>query len=101
MTRRPTVGISYRFLPHYRIAFFSALRTALCGEGIDLELCYGVDAGADLTPPATLDWARPVHNRTIALGNGPPLVWQPITPAVRRADLVVLMQESRCSATFR
>ena len=58
MTRRSTVGISYRFLPHYRIPFFSALRTALCADDIDLELCYGVDAGADLTPDAAMDWAR-------------------------------------------
>jgi glycosyltransferase involved in cell wall biosynthesis len=100
MTRRQTVGISYRFLPHYRTGFFSALRTALCGDGIDLELCYGVDAGADLTPAATLEWARPVRNKTISLGSGPPLVWQRLTPEVRAADLVVLMQESRMLSNY-
>ena len=100
MRRRPTVGISYRFLPHYRIGFFSSLHAALLDDGIDLELCYGVPASSDTAPDPSLRWARPVHNGTVAIGEAPPLVWQRIPPAVRNADLVVLMQESRMLSNF-
>jgi glycosyltransferase involved in cell wall biosynthesis len=100
MPRRPTVGISYRFLPHYRIGFFSALHTALHDDGIDLELCYGVGADSNAAPDPELMWARPVRNKTFTIGDSPPLVWQRIPPAVRDADLVVLMQESRMLSNF-
>jgi L-malate glycosyltransferase len=100
MTRRRTVGISYRFLPHYRIAFFSALHAALLEDEIDLELCYGIDSDSDTVPPAGLSWAFPVRNRAIGLGSAAPLLWQPISPKVSTADLVVLMQESRMLSNF-
>lgn len=98
--RRHTVGISYRFLPHYRVGFFSALHAALQADGIDLELCYGVSAQSGLEPNRELPWARPVRNRTFAMRSAPPVVWQPIPQAVRNADLVVLMQESRILSNF-
>ena len=100
MPRRSTVGIAYRFLPHYRVGFFSALHTALHGDGIDLELSYGVPPGSDATPDPELSWARPVRNRVIAMGSSSPLVWQQIPRAVRKADLVVLMQESKVLSNF-
>jgi L-malate glycosyltransferase len=100
MPRRSTVGIAYRFLPHYRVGFFSALHAALQGDGIDLELSYGVPPRSDITPDPELPWATPVQNRIIALGSSSPLIWQEIPPAVRKADLVVLMQESKVLSNF-
>jgi glycosyltransferase involved in cell wall biosynthesis len=100
MMGRPTVGIAYRFLPHYRIGFFSALHDALVGDGIDLQLSYGLASAPGAAPAPELPWALPIRNRTLAMGNKPPLVWQSIPPAVRRADLVVLMQESRVLSNF-
>jgi len=100
MPSRSTVGIAYRFLPHYRVGFFSALREALHGDGIDLELSYGVAPGAPTTPDPELAWARPVRNTSMAMGSSSPFIWQEIPPAVRKADLVVLMQESKLLSNF-
>jgi len=100
MPRRSTVGISYRFLPHYRVAFFSALHVALQADDIDLELSYGVPPRSDTTPDPDLAWAHPVRNRIIQMGSASPLIWQEIPAGVRNADLVVLMQESRVLSNF-
>jgi glycosyltransferase involved in cell wall biosynthesis len=98
--RRRTVGIAYRFLPHYRIGFYAALHAALAGDDIDLQLCYGVGSNSELTPDPELPWSIPIRNTTVNIGGGSPLVWQRIPSAVRKADLVVLMQESKVLSNF-
>lgn len=74
-------------LPHYRVAFFSQLRSRLQSEGIELDLVYGQRADSRmLTRP--LEWAHPVP--LIHLG---PLIWHRLGRLTKGADLIIVPQE--------
>jgi glycosyltransferase involved in cell wall biosynthesis len=83
-----------RRLPHYREAFFEALRLALRSQGLDLALVVG-----DPTPQERLKqdegrlaWAEHAPCRYFLGGR---LCWQDIRPWLRGAELVVLSQENK------
>lgn len=92
--RLPSVLVVQRRLPHYRMAFFEALRTALAERGFTLNLAVGdaTPAEASRSDAGHLPWALPAPCRYWLGGR---LCWQRALPWVRQADLVVLTQENK------
>lgn len=94
------VVVQHRLL-HYRVAFFDRLRQACAQRRIELRLVHGQASPFEALKQDTgqLDWADPVRNRFLRVG-GVDLVWQPYPPALRDADLVVLIQENRLLSNY-
>lgn len=90
------VVVLQRVLPHYRVAFFEALRVRLAEGGVDLVLVHGQPefAEAAKNDAAELAWARQIRNRYLRLGRKT-LCWQPALGAARGADLVIAEQAGR------
>jgi glycosyltransferase involved in cell wall biosynthesis len=85
-------------LPHYRVPFFEALRTALRDLDLELTLLHGTPSPADASrqDSGRLAWATTVDTRRIgALGGA---VWQPVLTATRDADLIVTEQATKLIA---
>jgi len=94
--RQYRVVILYRMLPQYRRDFYNALRAALAGSGIQLELIYGrlKNEDAKKGDQIELEWAKLCHVRSIRIGKRE-LLWQPCLRDAVRSDLVVVEQANR------
>ena len=92
--------VQHRLL-HYRLGLFNNLRAACEAQDIELTLIHGDPTPRERIRQDTgeLDWATRVHNRHWRVGDRD-LLWQPIWDLARRADLVVLMQESRLLSNY-
>ncbi len=97
---REVAVIQYRLL-HYRLGLFEQLRSACADRDIELTLIHGDATPAEAVRQDTgeLSWATKVTSRHWRVG-GRDLLWQPFSKLVRRADLVVFMQESRLLSNY-
>ncbi|MGV8934667.1 MAG: glycosyltransferase family 4 protein [Gallionellaceae bacterium] len=97
---KKAVIFQYRLL-HYRLELFERLRQVCAQRGIDLALVHGQASRRELVKKdeGSLPWAHRVRNRFWVLGDRD-LVWQPFPAALRNADLVVVMQESRILSNY-
>jgi glycosyltransferase involved in cell wall biosynthesis len=88
------VLVIQRRLPHYRVAFFDALRQALQERGFTLNVAVGdaLPTEHSRADAGHLPWA--VHAPCIYALDGK-LCWQKALPWVKQADLVVLTQENK------
>lgn len=88
-------------LPRYREPVFQALRDDLAARGIDFDLVHGAPSPAEAlrADSGALDWATPVPGVTLAVGSTT-LVWQRLPAIARRADLLILTQESRLLSNY-
>lgn len=94
------VLFQYRLL-HYRVALFERMRALCHARGINLQIVYGQpsDAEKPKNDTGTLAWGRFVRNWFLRVG-GRDLVWQPFPRDLRKADLVVVMQENRILSNY-
>jgi glycosyltransferase involved in cell wall biosynthesis len=95
------VLIVYKSLPAYRRDFYSALRTGLAGEGIQMDLAYGDPIGQDRwkSDSIELPWAINRPNRSVTF-MGRHLVWQPVWDLAKAADLVIVEQASKLLVNY-
>ena len=95
------VAILQHRLLHYRVKLFEQLREVCAARGIDLHLVHGQASERELArkDEGTLPWAHTVYNRYWEVGDRE-LVWQPFPAALKDADLVVVMQESRILSNY-
>ena len=98
---RPLVVICQHRLLHYRLPLFNKLRQACVLRSIDLRLVHGQASPRERikNDEGQLDWADVVINQWLAVGPVD-LLWQPLPQALRRADLIVLMQENRILSNY-
>ena len=96
-----TVVILQHRLLHYRVALFERLREACVQRGIELHLLHGQASRRDSAKRdvGTLCWAHEVKNRYWEVG-ALDLIWQPFPRELRRADLVILMQENKILSNY-
>lgn len=94
------VILQHRLL-HYRTKFFDQLRAACAQRSIQLELVHGQASRRERVKKdeGSLPWAHRVKNRFVEIGERD-LVWQPYPAALKNADLVVVMQESRILSNY-
>lgn len=102
MTRqRPEVVVVYKTLPHYRVAFFEALRDRLDEEGANFRLLIGQpdQMTSERRDTGAIRWAESFDSRFFYPG-GRQLVWQPVLRSLRKADLVIVEQASRLLVNY-
>src|SRR5690348_7400164 len=99
MKQRRTATIVYRFLPQYRVDFFSTLRTHLADRDVDLHLVYGRSRDTSRQDERDIEWGTPVRNFELQ-ARGTRLYWQHLPELVAKSDLLVLMQESRILSNY-
>ncbi len=97
---KKVVILQHRLL-HYRTTLFQQLREACAERGIELHLVHGQASQRESVKKdeGSLPWAHKVHNRFWEAG-GRDIVWQLFPPALKDADLVVMMQESRILSNY-
>jgi glycosyltransferase involved in cell wall biosynthesis len=85
----PSVLIVQEHLPAFRVPFYQKLRENLAASGVDLRLIYAPNQRNTFLK-GQLEWATavPIHR----LG---PIAWQPVLNQARKADLVIVQQESK------
>jgi hypothetical protein len=88
------VLIIQRVLPHYRINFFTKLKTALAAYEVELSLVYGKDTQSMKKDEVDLDWAQYIDNKEYRLA-GASLYWQPCLPYLPGKDLVIVEQANK------
>lgn len=95
------VVICQHRLMHYRTTLFDKLRDACRERQIELHLLHGQATRRELVKKdeGTLPWAHKVVNRVWEVG-ARDLIWQPLPPSLKDADLVVLMQENRILSNY-
>jgi glycosyltransferase involved in cell wall biosynthesis len=91
-----SVAIVHKFIPDYRVPFYSELLRRCAAAEIDLSIIYGDGDRADRTKgylqfPA---FGRLIRNKLLQLGDVQ-LVWQPAFEAVRGKDLVIAPQHNK------
>ncbi len=85
--------IVQRYVTHYRVPFFDALRSALRDRGVILDLVHGFPAQDSKRDTVEVPWAITVTNRWLGVGSKR-VLWQPALPHVADADLVIVEQAS-------
>ncbi len=92
--------LQHRLL-HYRSGLFERLRAACAAADIELRLVHGQATATEAKKKDTseLPWADVVRNRYVNI-SGRDILWQPFPPALKDANLVVLMQESRLLSNY-
>jgi glycosyltransferase involved in cell wall biosynthesis len=95
------VVIAYKYLPQYRLRFFSRLREELASTGIRLTLVHGQPSPREAlrSDTRTLDWAVEKRNRVFSIGRHE-LIWQPCLRLAANADLVIVEQASRLLVNY-
>lgn len=83
------IVIVQEHVPHYRVSFYNRLRDELKYQGVELELYYSPE-NSIAAVPGHLPWAHKVKTRKLWR-----FVWQPVFGKVRKADAVILVQESK------
>jgi L-malate glycosyltransferase len=91
---QPTLLIVQRHLPHYRVAFFEALRDALNRRGVTLCLAHGSPTSSEVTKNDTgkLTWAERLPTR---YWWGEKICWLPYGSLMRSAQMVVVTSENK------
>lgn len=84
-----SVLIIQEHLPAFRVPFYQQLRDRLAACGVDLRLIYAPNQKNTFLK-GELDWATAVPIRWLG-----PIAWQSVLSHARRADLVILQQESK------
>ncbi|WP_295750812.1 glycosyltransferase family 4 protein [Undibacterium sp.] len=97
---KSVVIFQYRLL-HYRTKLFEQLRAACADRGINLHLVHGQASRRELAKKdeGSLSWAHKVLNKFWEV-SGRDIVWQPYPSALKKADLVVVMQENRILSNY-
>jgi L-malate glycosyltransferase len=100
MTRKRVV-ILYKYIPQYRVAFFNLLNEICRESEIELEIIYGTPGKIDALKghSANLEFATLVPNRIISVADIE-LIWQPILPRIRNADLVIVEQANKLLVNY-
>lgn len=88
------VVIVQEHLPHYRQKFYELLYAGLRERGIWLDLVYSPNTAANLLA-GSLPWATPVP-----IQRRGPFAWQNVFPVTKGADLVIVQQESKYTASI-
>ena len=94
--RRPRVAIVQRYIANYRAPFYDHLRAELARRDIDLTLVVSSDPehpserGDEVAIPGAIESPGREFGAF-----GYRALWQPLAPAIRAADLVVVEQASR------
>src|SRR4030042_2919518 len=88
------VTFVWRFMPHYRIDFFSGLKRSLSKEKVLLEVIYGKNRFVPRMDEFDLPWASHMNNYVLKVGQQE-FYWQRIHRHVLNSDLIVLMQENK------
>lgn len=84
-----SVLIIQEHLPAFRVPFYEGLRTDLAGQGVLVKLVFAPNQrNTFLQEP--LDWAIGVPIRWWG-----PVAWQPVLGLARKADLVIVQQETK------
>jgi L-malate glycosyltransferase len=97
---RFSVAIVQRAVLEYRVPFYVQLREELARRGIELRLVRSAPAsGYGRADEADIGWMVEHPARTLRLG-GHELLWQPIGPEVRSADLVIVEQATRLVSNY-
>jgi L-malate glycosyltransferase len=93
-TVQPTLLIVQRHLPHYRVAFFEALRVALNLRGVNLRLAHGTPTAAEMSKNdgGNLSWAERIPTRYFCGGR---ICWLPYGSLMRTAQMVVTASENK------
>jgi L-malate glycosyltransferase len=91
---RPTVLIVQRQLPHYRVAFFEALKTALDQRGVNLRVAHGLPTKFEVSKQdgGALSWSEQIEPRYFLNGK---LCWLPYGNLLTAVDLVVVTPENK------
>jgi L-malate glycosyltransferase len=91
---QPTLLIVQRHLPHYRVAFFEALRGALNQRGVNLRVAHGTPNAVELTKNdgGSLSWAEHIPTRYFW---GQRVCWLPYGSLMRSVDMVVATSENK------
>lgn len=93
------VSIVYRFLPQYRVDFYSELRERLREKNILLNVYYGKNKNVPKRDEVDLDWGRPIKNWTLRLGRQE-FYLHPIPASLWPSDLLILAQENRMLTNY-
>lgn len=95
------VAILQHRLLHYRVDFFQRLHDELARHGVELMLVHGQASAAEAVrkDEGHLPWATRVRNRFLGVA-GKDLIWQPLPPSARDADLCVMIQENRVLSNY-
>jgi glycosyltransferase involved in cell wall biosynthesis len=96
------VVLVQRSLRSYRAGFFDLLRADLAHDGIELLLLHSTPGrDADARDDALdVPWSTNIGRRVVRVG-GRALVWQPLVPSLRDADLVIVEQASQLLLNYR
>jgi L-malate glycosyltransferase len=91
---QPTLLIVQRHLPHYRVAFFEALRDALNHRGVNLRLAHGTPTSAEISKNdnGNLSWAERIPTSYFW---GERICWLPYGSLMRSAHMVVATSENK------
>jgi L-malate glycosyltransferase len=91
---QPTLLIVQRHLPHYRVAFFEALRDALNQRGVTLRLAHGSPTASEATKNdgGRLSWAEHLPTR---YWWGEKVCWLPYGSLMRSVQMVVVTSENK------
>jgi L-malate glycosyltransferase len=91
-----TVLIIYKFLPQYRLDFFSKLKSSLLKDDIDLKVIYGKLKNNDSFKKDEVDFDEGIYipNRTIKIGKTE-LVWQPCLSHIKNKDIIIVEQANK------
>jgi glycosyltransferase involved in cell wall biosynthesis len=98
---QPRVVLVYRYVHHYRTAFYTRLRDELARRGVRFDVVYGEPSAADESKldSVTLPWATRIRNRVWRMGDRE-LYWQPYLREVRDADLVIVEQATKLLTNY-
>lgn len=94
------VIVQYRLL-HYRVELFERLRRQCESRGIELRLVHGQASDTERIrkDEGVIEWADRVSNRFFSIF-GRDLLWQPSSPCMTDADVIVVMQENRILSNY-
>ena len=85
------VTIIIKWISHYRLSFYEALKKELALQDIELALIYGEPINlADRQKKDWVDvqWGKKILN--IGVGSGDKLLWQPVLAHLHGADLIIV-----------
>lgn len=88
------VLVVQRRMPHYRVAFFEALRESLAQQDCQLRLAYGTptEEEAGKQDSAEISWAEKLDTRYFAGGR---LCWQPFRTQLDGVSMVIMTPENK------
>jgi len=91
------VCIVIKWISHYRVPFYDALKIDLEGKGIKLIVLYGEPSSKlDKLKKdySDLSWGKKMHNISIGSPEGG-VLWQPVLSDIKGADLVIVEQANK------